>query len=68
MDKTLVTLLLIVLVVGVSMHLGDALLRAGRRDKIEKFEREAVDPYERQMDKMNQQEPVYYRRGKVSGK
>lgn len=67
MDKTLVTLLLIVLVVGVSIHLGEALLRAGR-DKIEKFEREAVDPYERQMDKMNQQEPVYYRRGKVSGK
>lgn len=64
MDKTLVTLLLLVLVVGVSIHLGEALLRAGR-DKIEKFEREAVDPYERQMDKMNQREPVYYRRGRI---
>lgn len=55
------------LVAGVSVHLGDALLRAGR-DKIEKFERGAVDQYKRKMDKMKQQEPVYYRRGKISDK
>ena len=67
MNRTFVTLLVIVLVAGVSVHLGDALLRAGR-DKIEKFERGGVDPYERQMDKMKQQEPVYYRRGKISDK
>lgn len=63
MNKALRMVLVVALVAGVFVQSGDALLRAGR-EEVGKLER-GVDPYKRQMDSMNEQPHVYYRRGRI---